>query len=55
MKNNNHKKMAFQDNFIKRRCRSARNHPSGWSWWKRKVRKATRRILNRRVNDGKTD
>lgn len=47
MKNNNHKKMVFQDNFVKRWCKSSGNHPSGWSWWKRKVRKDTRRMLKR--------
>ena len=35
MKNNSHKKIVYQDNFIKHWCCSSRNHPSGWSWWKR--------------------
>lgn len=42
MKNNNHKKLVYQDNFIKRFCCSSDNHPSGWKWWKRKNRKLTR-------------
>ena len=45
MKNNNHKKMVFQDNFIKKWCKSAKNHPSGWNWWKRYVRKQTKHRL----------
>lgn len=36
------KKRVFQDNFIKRWCCSAVNHPEGWAWWKRKNRKRAR-------------
>lgn len=36
------KKRVFQDNFIKRWCCSAENHPEGWAWWKRKNRKRAR-------------
>ena len=43
MKNNNYKKQSFLDRFIKRWCCSSRNHPEGWSWWKRKARKDARR------------
>jgi hypothetical protein len=45
MKGNEQKKAVFQDNFIKHYCKSAENHPEGWSWWKRKVRKDYRRFL----------
>ena len=30
MKNNNHKKMVFQDNFIKRWCKSSGNQPTAY-------------------------
>lgn len=36
------KDIAFLDRFIKHWCCSAKNHPEGWSWWKRKNRKDTR-------------
>ena len=39
------KKLAFLDRFIKQYCCSARNHLEGWSWWKKKNRKDTRRKL----------
>lgn len=42
MKGNPQKKRVFQDNFIKRFCCSARNHPEGWRWYKRKARKTFR-------------
>ena len=42
-KGNPQKKKVFQDNFTKRWACSAENHPEGWAWWKRKVRKAFRR------------
>jgi len=42
MKRSLDKKRVFQDNFIKRWCCSAVNHPEGWAWWKRKNRKRTR-------------
>ena len=42
MKGNPQKKEVFQDNFIKRWCCSAGNHPQGWSWWKKNSRKAFR-------------
>lgn len=38
-KGNPHKKMTFEDRFIKHWCCSYDNHPEGWSWWKRKNRK----------------
>lgn len=41
------KKEVFQDNFIKHWCKSANNHPEGWSWWKRYTRKL-RRTRNKR-------
>jgi len=50
-KGNPQKKMVFQDNFIKRWCCSAKNHPEGWSWWKRKNRKAFRRKMKDEVKD----
>lgn len=43
--NRSRKKIAFLDRFIKRYCCSSDNHPEGWSWWKRKNRKDTRRKL----------
>ena len=52
MKGNYHKKMVFQANFIKHWCCSSRNHPEGWSWWKKKNRKKTRRKLNEEVKKG---
>ena len=45
MKNKLYKKYSFQDNFIKHWCCSAKNHPEGWSWWKRKTRKDSRRKM----------
>lgn len=42
-KGNLQKKETFQDNFIKHWCCSAKNHPEGWSWWKKRVRKNFRR------------
>ena len=48
MKNNIHKKLVFQDNFIKRWCCSSGNHPSGWAWWKRHNRKQVRKKLRER-------
>lgn len=45
MKNKSYKKYVFQDNFIKRWCCSAENHPEGWSWWKRHNRKIQRKRL----------
>lgn len=49
MKNNNHKKMVFQDNFIKHWCCSAKNHPEGWAWYKKKNRKLTRIYLKKEL------
>lgn len=48
-KNNNHKKRVFQDNFIHKWTTSAHNHPSGWSWWKRRTRKLTRKQLKKEL------
>ena len=45
MKGNPQKKRVFQDNFIKRFCCSARNHPEGWRWYKRKTRKVFRKRM----------
>ena len=42
MKNNDYKKQAFLDHFIKDWCCSADNHPEGWAWWKKFNRKQTR-------------
>lgn len=42
MKNNDHKKIVWQDNFIKRWTCSAKNLPQGWAWWKKHNRKVTR-------------
>ena len=39
------KKEIFQDNFIKRWTCGAKNHPQGWSWWKRHNRKLLRHKL----------
>ena len=43
-KGNPQKKEVFQDNFIKNWCCSSKNHPEGWSWWKKKNRKKFRLI-----------
>ena len=51
MKNNNHKKMVFQDNFVKHWCCSSDNHPQGWSWWKKHNRKTTRLKLKREAGE----
>ena len=48
-KGNPQKKEVFQDNFIKRWCCSSRNHPEGWSWWKRQNRKKFRRLMKDRT------
>lgn len=55
MKNNNHKKLAFQDNFIKRWCCSSRNHPEGWHWWKKKTRKKARQALKKQLKEDLND
>lgn len=49
MKNRLYKHLVFQDNFIKNYCCSYHNHPEGWSWWKRFVRKSTRIKLNKQL------
>ena len=49
-KGNPQKKAVYQDNFIKHWCCSSDNHPEGWSWWKRKVRKKYRRISKKETN-----
>ena len=49
MKNNDYKKQAFLDRFIKRWCCSADNHPEGWRWWKRFNRKQTRIAYKREL------
>ena len=36
------KKEIFQDNFIKHWTCGAKNHPQGWSWWKKHNRKLLR-------------
>jgi len=51
MKNKSYKKYVFQDNFIKRWCCSAENHPEGWSWWKRHNRKITRKRLKEEIKE----
>ena len=48
MKGNPQKK-EFQDNFIKRWCCSSRNHPEGWSWWKKRTRKNFRRKMKQQL------
>ena len=48
-KGNPQKKIVFQDNFIKRWCCSAENHPKGWSWWKRKNRKTFRNKMKQEL------
>lgn len=50
MKNNQHKKYVFQDNFIKRYCCSAINHSEGWAWWKRHNRKIQRRKMKQELD-----
>lgn len=45
MKGNQHKKLVWQDNFIKHWTCSAKNHPEGWHWWKKRNRKKVRRML----------
>lgn len=45
------KNRAFLDRFIKRWTKSSDNHPSGWSWWKRKNRRDTRRKLKAEENE----
>lgn len=52
MKNNNHKKRVFQDNFIKNWCCSSHNHPKGWSWWKKHNRKITRLKTKQELSQG---
>ena len=49
-KGNPQKKETFQDNFIKHWCCSAKNHPEGWHWWKKKTRKAFRRKNKKELN-----
>lgn len=43
------KDMAFLDRFIKRFTCSARNHPEGWAWYKRKNRRDVRRRLKKQT------
>lgn len=49
-KGNPQKKETFQDNFIKHWCCSAKNHPEGWHWWKKKTRKDFRRKDKKELN-----
>ena len=42
-KGNSHKKLVFQDNFVKHWCCSSHNHPKGWRWWKKHVRRQVRK------------
>ena len=51
MKNNDYKKQAFLDRFIKKYCCSAENHPEGWSWWRRHNRKQTREAYKRQLRE----
>lgn len=51
MKGNPHKKAVWQDNFIKRWCKSSKNHPEGWAWWKRWNRKMFRARDKREVKN----
>ena len=51
MKNNDYKKQAFLDRFIKNWCCSAENHPEGWSWWRRRNRKQTRMAYKKQLRD----
>lgn len=39
------KNQAFLDRFIKKFTCSARNHPEGWAWWKKRNRKDVRNKL----------
>ena len=50
-KGNPQKKEVFQDNFIKHWCCSSKNHPEGWSWWKKKARKDFRRKDKKRLDN----
>ena len=45
------KKEIFQDNFIKRWTCGAKNHPQGWSWWKKHNRKLLRLKLKGDIKD----
>jgi len=54
-KGNIHKKIVFQDNFIKHWCKSSTNHPEGWDWWKKKNRKSTRRKLRNELKKEQFD
>ena len=49
------KDVAFLDRFIKRWTCSARNHPEGWAWWKRKNRKDTRLKLKGELRNINTE
>lgn len=49
-KGNAHKKEVYQDNFIKRWCASAENHPEGWRWWKKHNRKVARKKMKNRLD-----
>ena len=43
IKGNPHKKMTFEDRFLRDFVCSKENHPEGWAWWKKKNRKDFRR------------
>ena len=45
------KNKAFLDRFIKRYTCSARNHPKGWAWYKRRNRKDVRLALKKELDD----
>jgi len=45
------KNKAFLDRFIKRYTCSARNHPEGWAWYKKKNRKDVRRALKSELKE----
>jgi cytochrome b involved in lipid metabolism len=50
-KGNPQKKVVWQDNFIKHWCKSSDNHPEGWHWWKKRVRKDFRRKMKNQLHN----
>ena len=53
-KGNLHKKMTYEDRFIRKWGCSKLNHPEGWAWWKKfnhkQTREAYKRELKKEIN-----
>lgn len=50
-KNNEHKKMTFEDRFARNFCCWVKNNRDAWHFWKRKNRKDYRHIKERELHN----